>query len=202
MKKNLVFSKDDSINNMTWDKFYLYLDNETKTLIVLASLYQKEIITLNKLKGQLSSLRKGTLLGFKRSYRCGLNGKWYNDEPFANILEDLHHSSVSYEKLLEVIQLYENKNYNSCINFLIEFVIKPHLKRFSNTDYFNSFDQVFNTNLYNFPKIENEGYKVECSCCGSEHFEKQPRLTIERGEKLIKEYFHQYKRGNLTKIPC
>lgn len=208
--ENKKFSINDKIINIYWDRFLYKLDNgffqeikdEYKTLIVLAQLYERNIITKEKLIGQLKSLKKKELTRFKKTYHCTINDKWYNNEPFTEVLKDLYSSEVTFIKLIEILQLYTNKNYNFCINLIIENIIKPLLESFSNSYYsYDYFSQIFETNLLGFPEIKQEGYYTECYECGNKHFEPNSRQTVEEGMKQIIDFLHYYKKGNLTKIP-
>lgn len=204
---NKVLTEHDKINNIRWNNIVYTLEKEMIAIIVLTKLYEKNIITREKLMGQLQSLRVGTLTEFKKTHHCTINDKWYNEEHFTDIFEDLFHYreinsqiSVSYPKLLEVLQLYSNKNYNFCINTIVDQIIKPTLVYFSNSSY-DYFIQLFETSLNNFPTIKQEGYRSECSCCGSSEFQSDSKRTREEGIEKIKNLFHQFKKGNLSKIP-
>lgn len=200
---NKKFTINDKIENISYDRFLYYLEEEIMVLVVLTGLYEQNIITLDKLKGQLSSLRKGDLLKHKRTYHCDINNKWYSHEPAKEVFKDLSKdiTSVNYIKLLEVLQLYTTKNYNYCINLIINSIIKPTLNRFSQSSYsYDYFSQLFSTNLTDFPKIKIEGYRSECYECGSSHFVADERATRNKINTIV-EFFHLYKKGNLTKIP-
>lgn len=209
MKLNKYFDKSDKIYDIDWYHFLDRLDcyypvkinDEYKTLIVLTGLYENNIISKEKLKGQLKSLREKALTKFKKTYHCTINNQWYNDEPFSNVLKDLYESEISFIKLIEVLQLYTNKNYNYCINLIVENILSPLLRYFSDHTSYRYFDDIFKTTLSDFPDIESEGTYSKCYCCGNNRFERSEELTFNLGLEKIKDFFHYYKKGNLTKIP-
>lgn len=199
-KLNKVFTKNDKIINISWGKSIHHLGIEMQILLVLTSAYVNKTITLEKLKGQLSSLRKGTLQKFKQTYHCGINNRWYNDESASEVFKDIGcNNEISYDDLIEVLQLYTGKNYNYCINMIIDSIIRPLLNYFSNS-YYNYFNQIFSTNLSEFPELKQKGYETHCYECGHRHFESDSKRTREQITEIT-DFFHNYKKGNLTKIP-
>lgn len=198
--KNNKFKNYDRIINLSWSTMRYQLDKDIIAILVLTGLYENNKISREKLLGQLQSLKKGDLLKFKNTYHCSINDKWYNQEHFDRIFEDLYiYREISYIKLIEVLQLYTGMNYNYCINIIVKRIIEPLLNYFANTTY-DYFNQVFDTNLSNFPNIEQKGYKSECWECGSSHWTADKRATLQEISRVI-DYFHVYKKGNLTKIP-
>ncbi len=199
-KSNKIFSGAAYIEINS--RYYLgRIDVEMFILIILAGLYQNKTITIEKLKGQLSSLRKGDLLKLKKTYHCTINDRWYSEENASYIFNDLiNFNNVSYVKLIEVLQLYTNKNYNYCIDLVVGRIIEPYLNHFTDSQY-DYLSDVFKTNLSDFPTIQEKGYRSECDCCGHSTFERDYRQTKEEGLKQITDFFHQFKRGNLSKIP-
>lgn len=203
MIENKEFKSSDRIENISWGRFLCYLEGEAMALIVLASLYESNVITREKLKGQLSSLRKGNLLKRKGTYHCEINDRWYSYEPASNVFKDLSErtGSVSYDGLIEVLQLYTGKNYNYCVDYVVGNIIKPTLNRFANSYVSYSYlSELFCTNIEGFPRIEHSGYQSECNCCGGSNFEVDYRGTLMQISKII-DFFHRYKKGNLVKIP-
>lgn len=210
MNINKQFKNEDSFLLVKWTHINSYLNIDIRIILILTLLYQENKITRGKLIGQLSSLRKGVLYKKQNStYHCTINDKWYDHEGFNEVLDDLYDDMgirdvpVKYIKLIEVLQLYSNKNYNYCINLIIEEIFQPLIRYFSNAsmtgDDFNYL--ILKTTLYCFPKMKLEGYRTECYECGNSHFEIDSRRTQENNIKQIKEFFHEFKKGNLTKIP-
>ena len=111
----MKFTKTDNFYFWHYDRGLWYLEDEIVIFLILSGLYERNIITLDKLKGQLKSLKEGTLQQYKKTYHCTINDKWYNDEPARNIFKDLFEqyelNYINIIKLIEVIQLYTNKNY-------------------------------------------------------------------------------------------
>ncbi len=201
----LKFKTEDILIIQSWDRTLWYLENEIVTLLILSELYNRKIITLDKLKGQLKSLKKGDLLKHKGTYHCTINNQWYSDEPAKNVFKDLFITykldTINISTLINTIQLYLNKNYNYCIDYMVSNIYPKLLNTFSysylDIDYLSQF---IDTNLIHFPKIKHKGYCSECYECGNSHFELNHRGTIAQIEDIIN-YFHHYKKGNLTKIP-
>jgi hypothetical protein len=202
MKKlNKCFKNNDQLLNLNWNKHFYSFEDNIKIIIVLTSLYENNIITINKLKGQLKALKAGTLTKTKNTFHCNINNEWYDHESFSVIYKDLFNfCNISFIKLIEILQLYSGKNYNYCINIIRESIFKPLLNTFSNSDY-DYFNHFINTTLIDFPEIKQKGYKYECYECGNYRFEKDHRQTNEKGIEKLNDYFHQYKKGNLSKIP-
>ena len=200
---NKQFFSTDTIEIISWDRTLYPLEHEIIAIIILAGLYENGTITREKLMGQLQSLRKGELLKFRKTYHCTINNRWYSDEPFTEIFKDLlAFKRVSYVKLIEVLQLYNNKNYNYCINVIVNQIIQPLLNYFASQYHsYDYFSQIFITDLKDFPKIEQKGYRSECWECGNTHFSSDIRRTKEKGTEQIISFFHNYKKGNLTKNP-
>lgn len=201
---NKIFNNQDNFFFWSWDRGLWYLEDEIVILLILSGLYEKDIITLTKLKGQLKSLKDNKLQQYKKTYHCTINDKWYNDEParkvFKNLYEQYKLEHISIIKLIEVIQLYTNKNYNYSIDFIISNIFPRLLNSFSNRQGEVSFNNFVDVQIDNFPKIEIKGYKSECYECGSSHFEANHRKTVSQIDDII-EFFHKYKKGNLLKIP-
>lgn len=201
---NKKLKLEDSFYFWHYDRGLWYLEDEIFLLLVLSELYNKNIISLDKLKGQLKSLKKGDLQQYKRTYHCTINDKWYNDETAREIFKDLFETYklnyISVKTLVEVTQLYLNKNYNYSIDFIVSNIFKPFLNSFSNSQGEASFENYINVQIDDFPEIKIKGYKSECYECGNEHFNADHRQTIAQIDNII-DFFHQYKKGNLTKIP-
>jgi len=134
--------------------------------------------------------------------------KFYNDFidlASKNVFKDLFITykldTINISTLINTIQLYLNKNYNYCIDYMVSNIYPKLLNTFSysylDIDYLSQF---IDTNLIHFPKIKHKGYCSECYECGNSHFELNHRGTIAQIEDIIN-YFHHYKKGNLTKIP-
>jgi hypothetical protein len=199
--KNKIFKPTDKIINIKWDTYYYSVPHEFLVLIVLTSLYENNVITLDKLKGQVRSLRDKQLLKYRNTYHCDINDRWYNDVGMMEVFEDLFNiKQVSFLKLIEVLQLYTNTNYNYCINLIIGKIINPLLDRFTYSTHYDYFGQLFTTTLYDFPNILHKGYKSECYECGASRFTNDEKKTKEQISQII-DYLHYYKKGTLTKIP-
>lgn len=201
---NRIFNKEDNFFFWSWDRSLWYLEDEVVILLILSGLYERNIITLDKLKGQLKSLKEGKLQQYKRIYHCTINDKWYNDETTREIFKDLFKTYklnyISVKTLVEVTQLYLNKNYNYCINFIISNIFSIFLNSFSNSQGEVSFNSFIDVQIKNFPSIKIKSYTSKCYECRNEHFTHNHRETISQIDDII-EFFHQYKKGNLTKIP-
>lgn len=199
---NKIFRSVDRLEFYSWDRSLWYLETEICIIIVLTALYEKNIITLAKLKGQLSSLRKGTLMTHKNTYRCSINNTWYSDEGVREVFKDLFEEfkvdKVSIIKLLEVTNLYLNKNYNYCMDYLVSNIYPKLLNTFCYSE--SNFDIFVDTQIEDFPRIERKGYRNECYECGCTHFEVDYRETNGQITDIIN-FFHNYKKGNLSKIP-
>lgn len=201
---NKIFNKKDNFFFWSWDRGLWYLEDEIVILLILSGLYERNIITLDKLKGQLKSLKEGKLQQYKKTYHCTINDKWYNNEPAIEIFKELYTNykieHISIIKLIEVIQLYLNKNYNYCIDFIVSNIFPRILNSFSNSQGEVSFSNFIDIQIEDFPSIKIKGYKSECYECRNEHFISNHRETISQIDDII-EFFHQYKKGNLLKIP-
>lgn len=201
---NKKFSKNDNFFFWSWDRSLWYLEDEIVILLILSGLYERNIITLDKLKGQLKSLKEGKLQQYKNTYHCTINDKWYNYEPAIEIFKDLFEeyklNYINVIKLIEVIQLYLNKNYNYSIDFVVSNIFPTFLNSFSNSQGEVSFNNYIDVQIEDFPSIKIKGYRSECYECGNEHFTPNHRETISQIDDIIK-FFHQYKKRNLLKIP-
>ena len=201
---NKKLKEKDSFYFQDYDRSLWYLEDEMFLLLVLSELYNKNIITFDKLKGQLKSLKKGDLQKHKNTYHCTINNKWYHDETSKEVFKDLFETYrlniESVPTLIKVVQLYTNANYNYCINFIVSNIFNRLLNAFSNSQGIVSFERFIDVLIDDFPTIEIKGYKSTCYECGAEHLEINHRETIAQIDD-INIFFHQYKKGNLTKIP-
>lgn len=210
-KFNRLFRREDTIQGLPYHTYLL--SDEVCALISLTSLYKKKRITRDKLLGQLKALREGTLTRYKKTYHCKITGSWYNEAPFVEILEGLCNSSrlpeVSYNDLIEVISLFANKGYNYSINYIVSSIVLPCFNRWSRVENNNAVfgtgnyaGGYFQTNLIDFPEIEKVEYRESncccCGCCCSSYISYEVEDNAK--EKIIN-YFHNYKKGNLSKIP-
>ena len=115
MPTQLKFKTDDVLIIQSWNRTLWYLEDEIVTLLILSELYNRKIITLDKLKGQLKSLNKGYLLKHKGTYHCTINNQWYSDEPAKNVFKDLFIKNMTfgYRFLSHIINVFQNLYNNS-----------------------------------------------------------------------------------------
>lgn len=181
--------------------FYSY-DIEYYILVVLIGLHYNKIIDDNKLKGQLKSLRDGTLNKRKNNYHCKINNKWYNDESPRYIFDDLSQlipqTNISFNEFIKYIQLYENKNYNYCLNIIFRVYLKEIYDKW-NPEYNYSFKDINPFKLKDFPNIVaiHKNYEY-CEYCGHIHTAVEKNINDINN---INNYIHHMKKGNLSKIP-
>lgn len=198
---NKIFTTDNSILFQSWERSLLYLEDETVILIILSGLYERDVITLSKLKGQLKSLRAGTLQRYKKTYHCTINNVWYCDEPAIEVFKDLYINyqlkHISIIKIIEVLQLYLNRNYNYCIDYIVSNIFQRLLNSFSNSRGIVDFNYCISVQIKDFPVIEIKGHKSECYECGNVHLIPNHRETMSQIDDIIA-FFHQYKKGNIV----
>ena len=197
MKKK--FNVDDEIIFSRYENYsYFNFNNVDFILIVLTGLYERGIISRKKLIGQLKSLRNNNLLNKKNTYYCSINNSWYHGvygiEIFKELYENYNLYKISIVKLLEVIQLYFNKKYNYCINYLVHKIIKNLFDRFKSYNYSNFiFDLNVEFKIDNFPKVEYKYYETYCNCCGKKMYELNKSDT-EKEFNYIINFFKDYKK--------
>lgn len=172
-------------------------------LAVLIGLHYNKIIDDNKLKGQLKSLRDGTLTIRKNNYHCKINNTWYNDESSRDIFDDLAklipQTNIKFDEFIKYVQLFENKNYNYCVNIIFGVYLKKIYDRW-NPEYSSySFRDINPFKLKDFPNIVaiHNNYEY-CEYCGHRH------TSVEKDNNdisIINSYIHNMKKGNLSKIP-
>lgn len=189
------------INVQQWLRMY---GNQFQTkymiLLVLAVLHKEGKITDAKLKGQLQALRKGTLQKNRRLYHCELNDSWYNDnEPvlriFTEVASDKCVNSISYQDLLVYINQLEQKGHNHALNVLGSEYIYPIFNSWS-PKYKSSFHDCLG---FMIPGVEAKISKSTCYECGHEHSTVDKNKT--KNLKIMNDWIHQQKKGNLSKIP-
>jgi len=213
-KFNRFFDRNDTFKGIPFDSYEL--SDEAKALIMLTSLYCTGKITRVKLLGQLKALREGTLTRYKSTYHCKITNKWYSFASFTDILEGLNDRNsylpeMGYNNLIEVIMLYTNKGYNYSINYIVDYIITPFLELWKRSDYESSdfgsgrfAGAYFETSIKDFPILKkfefgyNECDYSCCCCCSCKSYRYE---ADEKAREKIINYFHQYKKGDLTKIP-
>ncbi len=191
-----------SINIKTWYKrFNFCIEDKYLILLVLSGLHYEGKITDAKLKGQLGSLRKGTLEKYKHTYKCDIVlERWYNDESAYTIFEDLCHfitKDIPFENFIWYINMFTNKGFNYSINIFGEKYLKPTL---------NSWNPEFHPDSYAdylggfyIPGIRVGKEEHYCYECGSKHYSYDNNET--KNKELVSEWLHSKKKGNLSKIP-
>jgi hypothetical protein len=197
------FQETDHLYFPNFYKGFLYLEDSPMILVNLASLYEKKIITYEKLKGQIKALRNGTLQQRKNTYHCEINNRWYSMEPPKDIFEEIFKeyglNNVKITTLVEVIQLYLNKNYNYALDWIVTNIYKPNIDSLAHSS-FENLNSYLTTSIPFFPEIVQKGYTRSCFYCDNCSFE--PDYVLTRDQiKLVINFFHNYKKGNQTKIP-
>lgn len=169
-------------------------------LLVLAGLHYHKKITDEKLKGQFKALRAGTLQKVKINYHCDITGIWYNGENPLEIFSDcIRFKDVKYipfEEFIKYIHLFENRNYNHAINVFGSEYIYPLIAHW-NPDYHpTNFSDFINFYIPGVSMINKSTY---CFECGHKHDEYVN--DVKENCKVISEWLHYKKKGNLKKIP-
>jgi hypothetical protein len=188
------------INISLWYKrFYSYINLKYLIIAVLACLHKEGKISDEKLKGQFSSLRKGKLITKKNVYHSTINNRWYNDEEMYEIFKDylyLIKGYISIEDLIKYIAIYENKNYNYAVNiFGSEYLYR--ILNYWNPEYHNnSFSDFIG---FYIPNVTFKNERYSCYECGRTHYNYDNNET--ENIRIISEWLHQMKKGNLKKIP-
>lgn len=189
-----------NINIKLWYKRFRYsIDVEYLILLALAGLHHNKKITDEKLKGQFKALREGTLQKMKNTYHCDINDRWYSDDPplviFDDCILDLNINTIPYKEFINYIKQYKNCNYNYALNvFGSEYLYKIFLNW--NPEYNNDFS---NYAEFFIPHLQYKDTTSYCYECGSRHgsYDKDVYNNL----KVINDWIHNQKKGNLTKIP-
>lgn len=202
-KMNQITLSRQKINDLRY-----HLNLEYYVLYVLAIYYHTGEITYEKYKGQIKSLRKGDLIRTKNTYHCTLNDRWYNHEPakivFNEVLNDLDRSftQLTADQLIETLMLYSGQNYNFAVNVLYHEYIGVMLNYWSsNAREYQEFisDYALNIDYITIkPELEQGGY---CWHCEREYSNIDVEKTRKEGNRILLEFFHTLKKGNLDKIP-
>lgn len=186
--------------------------NHYNTKMVFYTLYVVSLynylgkITKEKYSGQMRALRNGTLSQAKNTYKCDLNGKWYNDESpkevWMDVLDGLDkNQSIPAEALIQTIMLYTNKNYNFAINVLYHEYIKPMINTWYPNYRTDDFIDKFRLGI----KIGDVGAIYDnsgwCECCGSRSDTVSVEKSRDNASEKMLDYLHTQKKGNLEKIP-
>lgn len=186
---------------------YNYSDKD-KILLALYILYENGNITYPKLLGQIRALNKGTLLKRKNTYHCSINDKWYDCESMVSIFDEIIYNLPKYsyikeinlDSFVKILMLQNNKGYNYSLNYLIVNYIYPLLDKWnSNNDYKLYFAEYIGYMDSDWNNIRKDKYVDECWCCGAGNTTYSTNMSYNR--EFIAEYFHQFKKGNLSKIP-
>ena len=197
--KNLLIFKIDLLKYERYN--YLFID--FIILYVLVGLKNIDKITEAKFKGQLKALRNGTLQKLKNTYKCDLNDTWYNGEKpmvmFIEILEDSAIKAVNAEDMVQAIMFWKGCGYNHAINIFASLYFKPFLNSWHPEHKFDSLATSFGVRLPFDTTVRfiNDSF---CGCCGSRKSSVEPRAKNDLSE-LICDYLHNFKKGNLSKIP-
>ena len=189
------------INTVKWvDKFGDRFNIKYTILLVLATLHYEGKITDEKLKGQFQSLRKGELQKKKKTYHCGINDQWYNDESvltiFQEIVSDKGLKQIPFVNFIKYIQSFENVNYNYALNvFGTEYIYL--IFNYWNPEWHSlAFDDF--SGFY-IPGVKITDYSHSCYECGHTHKDISKNET--ENLKIINEWLHNKKKGDLKKIP-
>lgn len=135
-------------------------------LLLLTMIYKAQLMTIDKLKGMLKSLKAGTLLGYKTNYNAKkINGIWYNEEDMINILDDITPklASVTIEDLIKVINLYMNVPRNYCIDYIYSEYFKPLLSYFEPK--YNLLKEIIGDEYLTYEEAERRYYLDDGYCC-------------------------------------
>lgn len=191
---------NNDINIKLWyEKFSYIIDIKFRILLVLAALHYHKHISDAKLKGQFSSLRKGDLQKFKRTYHCDITDRWYNedkiDEVFSDCILFKGLKTIPFKEFIKYISLFENKGYNHAINVFGTEYIYPIFNQW-NPEYNDSFEKFAEFSIPNVSSSEN---CYTCYECGHSHSEYSK--NCDENIKIIDNWLHNMKKGDLKKIP-
>lgn len=169
-------------------------------LLVLAGLHYEKKITDNKLKGQLSALRKGTLQKTKGTHHCDITDRWYDHESAYDVFKDCivykNVKVIPFDEFINYINLFENKGYNHALNiFGTEYIYKmlnSWNPEWQNTNFSDLID-------FHIPNITYTNNRYTCYECGNQHgeYSNNEKENVE----TISKWLHNKKKGNLDKIP-
>ena len=114
------------------------LSSKTRVFLMIVFLHYNKIITEEKMKGMLRSLRKDTFIRRVNTHKCSITGHWYDNESTFEILKDafeyshIRSKTIFYKEFITYINLFLNKNYNYCLNWIYHELIEPTLKNIWN----------------------------------------------------------------------
>jgi len=172
------------------------LETETKCFLYIMFLKESNVINDAKFSGMMSSLRKGELCTYRKTYHCKINNKWYSHTHMVEILLDVCSdmntvSELKFESVIQYVNKLLSKNRNYCIDYIFDNMIKPVLSQCHyDTD---NYDVIFNNfgvkvgNLTTIDNINTHGYC--CDDCSGD---------FEEYKKMQFEYY--FKKSNLDSI--
>lgn len=185
------------------------LVNNAYCVLVFALLHKYKIISDEKLKGVYSVIRKDKFLRNIHTYKCDITGRWYNDEPIAEVVlhlvteYNLEDKYMDIQDFLWYLNLFLNKNKNYCINYIYLEYFKPKLKDLSEWN-INQVQQLINSlvtpNIFikEYSRPINYYYDWDdCCCFDSYNYEKDDHYRNEskRIRKELLNEFNKLKKG-------
>lgn len=121
------------------------IEEVDKLFLLGVLLHTNNIITTPQLLGILQKVRTKKV-PFKKTYRCNINKKWYNEMLYTEILYDIltdnrHTSTLDFNSLLKYVNLLTNKTKNYNIDWVKHQLILPYTP---NSNYFIDPDYIEN----------------------------------------------------------
>lgn len=201
------------LNNSYWGS-----KEKEYALLVYAFLHKTGVITDEKLKGALSTIRTGKFFRRLRTYHCQIQNRWYDSESTDSLLTDLvdyfdlKYKIMTVDELVEYVRLLHNKNYNWCINYIYEQYYKKPLQDVTDYNYYRYNNVLVHIDQY--LKIEehsreSSGYDDCCCCCGccsnsyyyDDYKRRYYREEAVRITKQLVQMFNNKKKGRWNLAP-
>ena len=173
------------------------LQDEPKCLLVFAFLHKKKIISDDKLKGMMSTLRKGTFIRKVNTYHSDINDRWYDHESTAQLIYDLikeeylEREEISLLDFIYYINLLHNKNHNWCINYYYLKYVLPTLTQLRNWNAYSIIPIVdamkggFHIN--EFTRRSSDYYCCCGCCCGFYSYSYEEDSHLQSEQKRVRQ---------------
>lgn len=134
------------------------ISGKSKAFLIIVFLHYNKIMTDEKLKGMLKSLREDKLLTRRNVYHCSFSDRWYNEEHMSEILQYefdtafIKSKTIGLKDFMYYLNFYLNRNYNYCLNWIYIELIQPTLDNICNYSSISSLQsfRFFNINMVSY----------------------------------------------------
>tara|TARA_R110000822_G_scaffold128195_28_gene263966 strand:- start:3632 stop:4255 length:624 start_codon:yes stop_codon:yes gene_type:complete len=168
----MKFTKKILTSDLGWEHYH---DNDTRFFLVFCFLHKAGLINHARLKGNLANLNAKKIFRALKTYHCTIQDKWYNDESYLTVLEDLtqlipNNCTISFDEMMGYLLLRENKKRNYLLDCIYYEILEPLCNIHSVHDRMIALKSIdaegFNPTLYeSYDQMDDRGRLDGSYCC-------------------------------------